>query len=337
MLYSRFTFWSGVDLFFCISGFVIMLSFLNTISSPIIQEASAVKISIMFWGRRLVRLMPAAIFWMGIYLFLTDRYNFYGAFGDFAQNFKDMSAAIFQYANLHGLECWGPNAKLTCGPNGIYWSLSLEEQFYFVFPIIFFIFRKNIIYPLIVLFFFQFFQVRSEWSLLWAFRFDAIILGLLTALFSKTYFYRRIDPKFLMKNKYFALAALILSIFLMIYIPAPQNRISLSVGFLSIICGTLVWLASYQKNYINFEINIVRNIMSWLGSRSYSIYLSHIVAFRLSYEILYQFSDVGYSISEDSFLNLLFISVPLVFVFSEASYRIIEVPSKKWANLLPLN
>lgn len=333
ILYSRFTFWSGVDLFFCISGFVIMLSFLNLISKNSTQISNPFKISVLFWARRLIRLMPAAIFWMCIYLLLTAKYNFLGAFGQFEQNVKDMTAALFQYANLYGLNCWGPLSNVSCGPNGIYWSLSLEEQFYFVFPILFFIFRKNLAYPLAVLFFVQFFKQRPEWSLFWAFRFDSIILGILIASLTKNRLHKLIEPKFLIQNVYISNAFVTLCVFLMAYLSAAQNKMIFNVGFIALICGVLVWLASYEKNYINFEIKYLKNVMSWFGSRSYSIYLSHIVAFRLSYEFLYQFSDVGYKITENSFMPLLLTSVVLVFIFSELSYRFIEVPCKKWAQV----
>ncbi|MEQ1723117.1 MAG: acyltransferase, partial [Pseudobdellovibrio sp.] len=182
-LYSDFTFWAGVDLFFAISGFVIMNSFLKTLSQKDINFWKACKI---FWVKRVFRILPAAWFWLMIYLLLTYYFNATGAFGNISENLQDAKAAILQYANIYGVSCWGDGGQAQCGPNGIYWSLSLEEQFYILLPILVLVFRNYFKYFLIVASLCLFFVNRPEWSWGWALRTDAIMFGVLISIFNQS-------------------------------------------------------------------------------------------------------------------------------------------------------
>src|SRR3989344_5391368 len=54
-IYSHFTFWGGVDLFFVISGFVIMKSFSNQLKNSNNAYGKSAKI---FWIKRCFRILP---------------------------------------------------------------------------------------------------------------------------------------------------------------------------------------------------------------------------------------------------------------------------------------
>ncbi|MGZ3691731.1 MAG: acyltransferase family protein, partial [Pseudobdellovibrio sp.] len=183
-LYQYVTFWGGVDLFFVISGFVIAKSFLSSYAN----YKSYWKTCKNFWIKRVFRILPAAWFWLGIYLLAslyTNDKNY--AFGYFDQNLRDSLAAFFQLANLYGLRCYGPFANQYCGPNGIYWSLSLEEQFYIFFPIGVILFRRHLKKVLLIMAALQFFIPRPSWTLLWAVRTDALIWGVLLSIWYDKY------------------------------------------------------------------------------------------------------------------------------------------------------
>lgn len=324
-LYQKFTFWGGVDLFFAISGYVIMDSFFRILKSSKKNYIEKIKI---FWIRRFFRILPSAWFWLIIYLICTQYFNHLGAFGDLNQNIKDSIPAFLQYANIYGLSCWGPLASQDCGPNGIYWSLSLEEQFYFLLPLIIFIFRKFVKYILAVVVIILFFIERPEWSIGWALRFDAIILGVLISYYvNSDSFKRNLFSKFTWLSKMSFLYVLC-SLALVAYVPAKFNQYSYSTGILSLICSSLVFLAAFQKNYINFG-KLANTVLLWLGSRSYSLYLTHIIIFRMSHEILYQISPSGYRVGPADWFNLLAICLPILILISEFSYRFIECPTKK--------
>jgi peptidoglycan/LPS O-acetylase OafA/YrhL len=117
----------GVDVFFVISGYLI--------TGILVREfESRQTISFLgFYARRIKRILPAGLFVIGATLCATrvlagiDRYHFAA---------KDAIAAVFFAANWRfahtGINYF--NQALPPSPLQHYWSLSVEEQFYFVWP-----------------------------------------------------------------------------------------------------------------------------------------------------------------------------------------------------------
>ncbi|OFZ28632.1 MAG: hypothetical protein A2622_05950 [Bdellovibrionales bacterium RIFCSPHIGHO2_01_FULL_40_29] len=327
-VYGTFTFWGGVDLFFVISGFVIMKS-LNHSMQTHVSRVGAWRVMIAFWIRRIWRILPSAWLWLGLFLMASYYLNTTGALGIFKNNLTDANAAFLQYANYHGYLC--ANRVMTCGPNGVYWSLSLEEQFYILFPLSILIFRKFFPLVLIIALIPQLLIERFEWSLGWAFRFDTLIWGVLLALWTTHSSYKKYEPHFL--TRYFWLKWILIptAIFGMAFIPEYKNRIPLATTLLGFICLLLVFLASYDRGYL-MKDSILRKILLWFGSRSYSLYLIHILCFRISYELLYQFSPVGYRISTADSTTVFIISYIMLFILSELNYRFLEIPLRNYGS-----
>ena len=129
---AYFRFGYGVDVFFCISGFIITKSIINEIPSSRSLK-SILDFSIPFWTRRFWRLMPSAFFWVLMGLLLSA---WHGGEG-YIPKLKDFAwpafAAAFQFFNVIFPACRDAS---TCGTVGIYWSLSLENQFYLILPVI---------------------------------------------------------------------------------------------------------------------------------------------------------------------------------------------------------
>jgi len=117
----------GVDVFFVISGYLI--------TGILVREFQTRQtISLLgFYGRRIKRILPAGLFVIGVTVCATrvlagiDRYHFTAA---------DAIAAVEFRANWHfaqtGVNYF--NQSLPPSPLQHYWSLSVEEQFYFVWP-----------------------------------------------------------------------------------------------------------------------------------------------------------------------------------------------------------
>jgi peptidoglycan/LPS O-acetylase OafA/YrhL len=117
----------GVDVFFVISGYLI--------TGILVREFEKRQtISFRgFYARRVKRILPAGLFVIGATLCFTrvlagiDRYHFVA---------KDAIAAVVFAANWHfaqtGVNYF--NQSLPPSPLQHYWSLSVEEQFYFVSP-----------------------------------------------------------------------------------------------------------------------------------------------------------------------------------------------------------
>jgi peptidoglycan/LPS O-acetylase OafA/YrhL len=320
-IFSRATFWVGVDLFLVISGFVIMQSFLRLQA----LNFSVGKTLKVFWLRRIFRIWPSAWLWIGIYLLFTLFFNSTGAFGEIQQNLRDSFAAIFQYANFYGLQCWGPGQTQNCGPYGIFWSLSLEEQFYILLPVFVFIFRKALLWPLLIGILIQFFIFRPTWSLGWAIRTDALMWGVVLALLFSHPLYQKLKPEFLGKLAWTQWLLIPLLLALMPLLPGGLFRLPMGVGLLALVCAGLVFAASFDRGYLMRE-GFLRRILVWVGARSYSLYLIHIIAFRATWEIFP-------SSAETSWVYGL-VAFPLLFVLAELNYRYVETPLRKWGHRL---
>jgi peptidoglycan/LPS O-acetylase OafA/YrhL len=324
-VYPNFTFWGGVDLFFVISGFVIMKSLRRSLAD-FAPKVGMWRVMISFWIRRIWRILPSAWLWLFIFVGASYVYDATGAMGDFPINFRDGISALLQFANYHGYQC--ANRIVACGPSGIYWSLSLEEQFYILLPLSILIFRKNFPYVLILALLPQLLVERFEWSLGWAFRFDTLIWGVLLALWSEHTTYKKYQPRF-MKFKFVKWVIVPASLFLMAFIPQYKNGIPLATTLLGLDVLFLVYLASYDEGYL-MSSGFFRNILLWFGSRSYSLYLIHIFTFRIAYEILYQYVPESHQITAADVPTVVAIAYPLLFILSELNYRYVETPLRNF-------
>jgi peptidoglycan/LPS O-acetylase OafA/YrhL len=192
-VYKYFTFWGGVDLFFAISGFVIARDLLNRLSHA--PSGMALPTFIAFWLRRIWRIYPAAWAWLALMLVLTLAYNKSGHFGSFRSNFGDTVAAVAQVANLHFYGCGKGLPGATCGINGIYWSLSLEEQFYLILPAALLLPKRWLVITLSALLFVQIITPREIGDLSWNLRTDALIIGVLIAIASRQPMVALLEPR----------------------------------------------------------------------------------------------------------------------------------------------
>jgi peptidoglycan/LPS O-acetylase OafA/YrhL len=120
----------GVDVFFVISGFVITGLLLRE------RAATATTSLIAFYGRRCRRILPAAT--LVIIVTLVASYHWLG-FIRAGQITSDARTAALFIANFHFIST-GTNylaAQRPPSPLQNLWSLSVEEQFYLVYPTLF--------------------------------------------------------------------------------------------------------------------------------------------------------------------------------------------------------
>jgi peptidoglycan/LPS O-acetylase OafA/YrhL len=210
-LQSMLRFWTGVDLFFGISGFIITSSLIKIMQEENPHGGAArargwrefFEMAIPFWTRRVFRLLPSAWLWILITLFLAATFNFHASFGTLRNNLHEAGAAFLNFANFYYYE-WFAQNNPDYGSFGVFWSLSLEEQFYLVLPfLLFFVPRRFLIPALLAAFLAQVFLPRPDGfdphhtSLLWFVRTDALILGVLIAFWKQHPSYQLCEPSFL--------------------------------------------------------------------------------------------------------------------------------------------
>ena len=92
-------FWSGVDLFFAISGFVIARTLLPTLRRCE-NSTEMVRAALVFWVRRAWRLLPSAWLWLVVMLGGSAFLNRSGLFDTFHTNFESTIAGMLSIANF---------------------------------------------------------------------------------------------------------------------------------------------------------------------------------------------------------------------------------------------
>ena len=120
----------GVSVFFTMSGYLIT-------SLLITEHESTGRISLSgFYSRRIKRLMPASLLCLGVVAMLSWR----GWFPTANHLRRETIAGALQVANWNNLTQHVSYADLVLGASGPldhFWSLSIEEQFYWIWPAIF--------------------------------------------------------------------------------------------------------------------------------------------------------------------------------------------------------
>lgn len=243
----------GVDVFFVISGFV----FMHTFGRKEISF-SAVK---LYWYKRFRRLAPPLLFTailVGVVSFFVHLP------GDFSNTLESISALLLLNANHYFLitqDYFAGDARYV--PMLHTWSLSVEEQFYIAFPIIFFLSRgsiKRVVFPLIVISF-----VCSTWfsdsiafytMLARAFEFLAGVLA---------YGLRAKRPDW----KLFGAVSLLISIVIFF---SPEFSELVSNPLLVVLITS--YILTYSNTVHHRDSQLSRSIRRF-GLSTYSIYLVH--------------------------------------------------------------
>lgn len=321
---GKVAFWGGVDLFFCVSGYVVSRSFVDMLDEAKQRgtQWNAIK---AFWVRRAFRLMPSAWLWLGITLVFACTLNSTGVFGDPSLALRGTVAVTTISANF--AQAFG----IQLLPNWVYWSLSLEEQFYFLFP--FLLLATSVAWRwklLLIGIAIQFPMIRTYWvDLAWFVRIDAMLWGVLIYLFSKRSEYRVFEPISL-RNKTAACTVTILLLAGILMVPVMLKQLPFSVGLLALICAAMVLLASYAHNYI-LPIPAVRPVLLWMGSRSYAIYLIHTPMFYLTHELWSRWAAAKGLPPPGSTYTLRYAicAVVLTAIFTELNYRLVETPLRR--------
>ena len=117
----------GVDIFFVISGFVITSSLTN------LKENNFFNFILSFYFRRIKRLIPALLFFIVPTTILICFFN-----SDPKLSLSTAKTALFGFSNIYlfskATDYFGQSAAMN--PFTHTWSLGIEEQFYFLFPLI---------------------------------------------------------------------------------------------------------------------------------------------------------------------------------------------------------
>ena len=323
------SFLGGVDLFFAISGFVIARDLIPRLRAAG-SNAAFWRITGAYWIRRAFRILPSAWIWGCAGLLAAMFFNESEAFGTVRGNLNSVVANVMQVANFHW---WSCSIGLSdCGYNAIFWSLSVEEQFYVVLPLLYLVARRQFVAALAILALAQALAPRAPWSLLWFMRTDALMLGVLLAIWSQRDTYRLYEPTFL-RNRWVAGAAMTALLFCVLVLPEnlPVGKIGVTpfpLGLLALVCCIWVWIASYNRGYI-LQVGWLKRICLWFGTRSFALYLIHIPVFYGVREIYFCIEPAGTVFDKEFTLLFLASALPALLTIAELNYRLVENPLRR--------
>jgi len=266
--------WSGVDLFFVLSGFLITSILLRSKDKP--------NYFVNFYARRILRIFPLYYFSL-ILIFTTLPFI----------NAKDfLVISNFQIWYYLYIQNWITALSLINIPSyfGHYWSLAIEEQFYVIWPAIIYNLKNK--YILIVcgiittmsLFYrlYSFLSTKDEnIGNYLAFSSITRIDGLMIGAFVAVMLYDgRLNDKLVGYAKILsALSVILISLFILNNTASIiwNNPPMLIFGFtvLGVLAGCLV-IISILSPYTSFLRLLLRgSVLSFFGKYSYAMYIFH--------------------------------------------------------------
>lgn len=313
--------WSGVDLFFVISGFVIARDLLPKLGAAGSTHERLVT-TLAFWIRRAWRIIPSAWLWLGVILCASLFFNHSGAWGSFRSNFEGALTAVFQVANLRAMLVYG---KFEPGATFPYWSLSLEEQFYLVLPFLIWVSGRRLALVLGAVVVLQLLIPRSPLGTI--IRTDALALGVLLAIWCRLDSYRLFEPRFMARR----LARLVLIPVLLVglaFAGGEDMHVPVPISLVAYIGAILVFFASYDRGYV-MASGWLKSVFLWFGSRSYAIYLIHIPAYFATREIFFRMQPPGIGFDPNFTLRFFVTATALILVLAELNYRFVETPLRR--------
>jgi peptidoglycan/LPS O-acetylase OafA/YrhL len=328
VLNSYFSLGTGVDLFFVISGYVITRDIKRRFPSPgssVQYWSEAGK----FWVRRIFRIWPTAWFWLTVILACTLFLNESGVFGSFRANFASVLSAVAQAANLR---YWNLDAN-HIGVQGavpaldVFWSLSLEEQFYLALPFLLFAFPRTYARILLFVAIALILTPRAWPGFGWYFRIDPVIMGVLLATWRDSPVYKLFEPKFMASNGAVRIVVLGAMIALISGVGA-LNIAPISQGLTTIFCTMLVFVATFDGHYV-MPGRAVRSAFMWVGSRSYAIYVVHGLAYFLVRELWFRVGPYAVDWGIEYRTVCFWAAAALIIIFAEFNFRCIETPLRK--------
>jgi peptidoglycan/LPS O-acetylase OafA/YrhL len=273
--------WSGVDLFFVLSGFLIGGMLMDARNSPNYYRT--------FYARRIFRIIPIYYLWITAYIVLVS------LAGPKIQALSNSGAASplgFSTASLYLFlqNIQEPSSLGLAGPwFGHLWSLAVEEQFYLIAPLIVrFVSPKRLpaVLTLVVILapvlrtIMRLGLGASAWqvTVLMPTRADALAIGFLLAAFFRSSAYETWPAKNLRKL-YAALGVLMCgAVALWLWSPTSGGIGMQTIGFsvLGLLYGVILLLA---LSHTNGSIARLMRI-GWLrelGRVSYCVYIIHLV------------------------------------------------------------
>ena len=309
--------WSGVDLFFVLSGFLI--------TGILIDHAQAKNVIRVFFVRRAARILPLYILLLA---FAAVAYSIIGQKAQFSHLFDNPPSALAFLTFTQNIAMSG-QGDFGGSFLGITWSLAVEEQFYLLWPFVALLCRtprQLLVASLALCCLAPCLRLNSSYLvglINMPHRMDSLLLGAMAAVLVRNEKFvptLRANPRYL----YLPLMALVPAVVIL----ARYNRIFdvWNHTILGLFYVTILLHAVIQSEGKLARILSTR-WLRWFGLLSYAIYMFHESFAGLLHGALLQASP---SISTLPGLLVTMLSLALVLVASTLSMRLFESRFLRW-------
>lgn len=313
--------WIGVDLFFVVSGFLI-----TSILIRVKEEAGSL---LAFWGRRALRILPLAMLYLAalfVLIRLDDPLNM-------LPSFDAWPWYAFYLGNIHiTINGWQPLAVM------ILWSLSIEEQFYVVWPFLVQacngrqILRWSIgcivLAPIVRALTFSMVGYPATYVFTFC-RIDALAAGAAVAVL---YSAREWREQITASCRRLAIPALAM-IMLILLVPFSPSASQTRPWFFSVfgysgiaVSFAILLMASLQTQGSIKDV-LTSRVLTFLGKRCYGLYLWHVLAGGVAIVAIQQW-NIG-------FYGHLVLWLALLLMMASVSWLCFEEPILRLKRFLP--
>ena len=308
----------GVDLFFAISGFVIAGSLEALWCSALPRSALTRTVVWPFFVRRFWRLWPTSTLWITCCLVLSGICHGLGGWPPVGHVAAEWLTAVVPVYELR--EFRNP------GVLGYYWTLSVEWQFYLVFPFLLIGIRSASGRLAALVLVFGLGLCTNEISGM--LRFCSIVAGIgihaafrsgWAAIASRRVLPLRPWPRYL-----------VTALLLVVLVTVPQLAHSTLIGQLGLVvlCTILVTMAAAGRRLVS-DCGMPR-LLGWIGLRSYSLYLCHIPVALVLSALLDGVRRPGGAIGQVWVpLELIGLAALVALALADLSYRHVELPLQR--------
>ncbi len=274
--YCMVPLWGGVDLFFALSGFLITGILLKTRSRQNYFSS--------FYARRMLRIFPIYYFVLTATLICS---HYSSAMAHQLPPTCSWKLAYFLY--LQNWPLFWNGQKLMSGIWAVYWSLAVEEQFYFVWPLLVYLVSPKMIVrvsvigvvvalPLRIMMSQHYFGGSFGLAQITSSRVDGLLLGALCAL----YMHRNKRPV----PMSYIIAAISIGTMIVVFIAVFHHSelVSTSTWILTVGITGFALLSGALVAVSQHHIPFMQRILTYpplriMGKYSYGIYVYHLLVF----------------------------------------------------------